>query len=176
MVGGGWFKPGGIWGSVTVGGTVTIWDEEIAGIKRALKAARDGERLVILTDSRVAIVAIRQAGQKVKAMTADLCQVVAMIAKRECDGGGGTIRLAWVKVHARIFGNERADEMSRLWATRDCPGPLQITEGGLQQVWNAKRQAEWAVEGYSKGRIPGWNRRAIVNDAHTRMGTSNLMV
>ena len=31
------------------------------------------------------------AGQKGKVKTADLRQVVAMIAKRECDGGGGTI-------------------------------------------------------------------------------------
>ena len=66
--------------------------------------------------------------------------------------------------------------MAKLGATGGRPDPLQITEGGLRQVWKAKRQAERAVEGYGKGRIPGWNRRAVVNYTHTRTGKGNLMV
>ena len=41
MVEVGRFEPGGIWGLVTVGRNTISWDGEIAGIKRALEAARD---------------------------------------------------------------------------------------------------------------------------------------
>ena len=99
-----------------------------------------------------------------------------MITKWEYHGGRGTIRIAWIKAHIGILGNERADNMVKLEATGDWPGPLQITEWGLRQVWKAKRQAERAVEGYGKGRVPGWNRRALVNYTHTRKGKGNLMV
>ena len=91
MMGGGWFEPGGIQGSVTVGGTATVWVGEIAGIKVALEATGDGHKLLILTDSKVAIAAIKRAGQQGKAKTTDLRQIVNMIARRECHGGRGTI-------------------------------------------------------------------------------------
>ena len=94
-----------------------------------MEAAGDGVRLLILTDSSAAIAAIRKAGQEGKARTADVRQVVAFIAKREYNRGKGTIGLLWVKAHMGIFGNERADDIARMRATRYCPGPLQITEG-----------------------------------------------
>ena len=43
-------------------------------------------------------------------------------------------------------------------------------------MWKAKRQKERVVVGYSKGRVPKWNRRAVVNYTHTRTGKGNLKV
>ena len=106
MVEGAWFESEGIQSSVVVGKTVTVLDGEIAGIRGALDEAEMGDRLLILTDSRVAIAAIRKAGRSGKARTTDLREVVNAIARQEQMGGKTTVRLAWVKAHVWIIGNE----------------------------------------------------------------------
>ena len=75
-----------------------------------------------------------------------------------------------------FFVRDVADDMVRAGTLGVSHTPLQIIEGGLRQVWKARRQEERAVVGYGKGRVPKWNRRAVVNYTHTRTNKGNLMV
>ena len=67
----------------------TVWDGEVAGMAGSL--ARVGpnrkQRILILTDSKAAIVAVRRAGRTGKAGSTQLKKVVNTVADIE-EGGG----------------------------------------------------------------------------------------
>ena len=80
MVGGGYYLQQGQLG-IRIGKLATVWDGEIAGMERGLKAAANHEgKVIILSDSKAAIQATRNAGRWGKARTKNLCQLSATIS------------------------------------------------------------------------------------------------
>lgn len=72
--GGGWFVVAmeGIKESCRgMGSLATVWDGEVTGMRGALEVARDEEKVLIMSDSQAAIMAITAAGETGKARTAD---------------------------------------------------------------------------------------------------------
>ena len=63
-------------GSSQVGKIVTVWDGEIRRVYEALKEMRKESRVLVMTDSQVAIVTIRKAGRTGTARTEDLAGVI----------------------------------------------------------------------------------------------------
>ena len=161
-VGGGWYGNG--WagstpsGAVSVGETSTVWDGEISGMLGAIANFDKGERILLLADSKAAISAVKKAGIKGKARTADLKQLIELIEER---GQGleesGAVAVGWVKSHAGIKGNEMADRQARKGAGMKTQGG-QVTEGGIRQkVKECRREAGQAI-GYGKGKVMSWGR------------------
>lgn len=65
--------------------------------------------LPILTDSKVTLASIVQAGRLGKGRTRDLVEVVDGVGRRLALGL--TVRFGWVKAHVEMLGNEGADVM-----------------------------------------------------------------
>ncbi|KAF8418709.1 hypothetical protein EV426DRAFT_311223 [Tirmania nivea] len=131
-------------------------------------------KLLILTDSKAAVAALRKAGRRGKARTRDLRKAVASIKERHERLGAGAVRIGWVKAHVGIPGNERADVLAKEGAEELFPEAPQITEGGLRQEWKRLREAERKVAGTGGGRVVRWGRKARVNYVHCRTGKWNL--
>jgi len=86
--------------------------------------------------------------------------VVNEIGRRQNKIGEGAVTLGWVKAHAGIYGNEKADELVKEGAEK-TPNKTWITEGGLKQAWVRKMKAERGVKGTGMGRVLTWNRKAL---------------
>ena len=110
QVGGGWHAPGNGAGSVAVGSIATVWDGEVAGIRQALRMAPDVDVLV-LSDSTAALRAIKRAAGSGRGRSRDLVEVVDEIGRRIMKGL--STEFGWVKAHAGIVGNERANLMAK---------------------------------------------------------------
>lgn len=93
MVGGGWYESEEARGGIAVGGRATVWDGEIAGMKAALKAV-GGNPVLILSDSRAAIMAVKKAGKLGLGRPRGLTSVVCMIIDCEEEHGPGAVTLA----------------------------------------------------------------------------------
>lgn len=87
-------------------------------------------------------------------------------------GEGLRVRFGWVKAHAGISGNERADLMAKA-GCRESLLP-QITEGGVRAMWKRVRQSKRARMGLGLGRVVRWDRRAVLRYTHLRVGTGDL--
>ena len=138
-VGGGWHAPGNGAGSVAVGSIATVWDEEVAGIRQALRMAPVVDMLV-LSDSTAALRAIKQAADKGRARSRDLVEVVNEIGRRPAKGL--STQCGWVKAHVGVDGNERADLMAKA-GCRESLLP-QVMEGGVRAYWKDVRRREGA--------------------------------
>ena len=90
-----------------IGDVATVWDGEVAGMAGGLAEVKAERKILILVDSKAAIVAVRKAGRVGRAKSRHLQEVVNTIA--EVKEGGGEVELGWVKVHIGISGNEAAD-------------------------------------------------------------------
>ena len=66
-----------------------------------------------------------------------------------------------------------ADQVAKA-ATTEEPEAPQITEGGLKQAWQRKREEERRVKGVGMGRVIKWNRKARVMYVQCRTGKGNL--
>lgn len=65
-----------------LGQLATVWDEEVAGLRKALEKSPSDWKILLLTDSQ-AIAAIREAGKRGKHRTADLGSMVLEVRKRQ---------------------------------------------------------------------------------------------
>ena len=74
----------------------------------------NGERLLILSDSKAAIAAIIKAGRRGQGRTKELRKATNLIAKR-CTKDNKAVCLNWVKSYIGIEGNEVADKLAN-WA------------------------------------------------------------
>ena len=134
IVGGGYyFKQGKL--GIRVGPRATVWDGEIAGLERGAKAAgnRDWD-ILLLTDSRAAIQATKNAGTCRKAGTRALVALGSEISNWQALYGYGNVKIGWVKSHIGIAGNEEADAMAKMGSEKESGG--EIIEGGIRQRQN----------------------------------------
>lgn len=109
-VGGGWYADGNGAGSVAVGNVATVWHGKVAGMRQALQLALNTDVLV-LSDSKAALLGIGRAASCGQGKTRDLVEVVDEVGRR--DGLGYGVQFGWVKAHVGIYGNKRADLMAK---------------------------------------------------------------
>ena len=64
---------------------------------------------------------------------------------------GLSTRFGWVKAHAGVDGNERADMIAKA----GCREPLapQVTEGGVRAYWKDVRSRERVQRGLGSGQV-----------------------
>ena len=176
-VGGGWYGKGWMGcspqGNSHVGVTATVWDGEITGMAEVVESFERGERILLLTDSRAAISAVKKAGRTGKARTRELARLMKTVEKREEEGGKGAVALGWVKAHIGIHGNERADKMVKKGAEKGAE-TLQVTEGGIRQKGKSWRKEERQVAGFGKGKAVSWNRRQTTTYSQLRTNKGAL--
>ena len=103
-----------------------------------------------------AIQAIKKAGSSGKARSGELVRVIREVKKRQ--RVRQRVRLAWVKAHIGIPGNERADGQAKNFTK--VVRPEILTERGIRQQLTARRKAERSQVGWGGGRVVGWSRRA----------------
>jgi len=120
-----------------------------------------------LSDSEAATAAVKKAGRTGRARTTDLRRVMINIKERQTRLVPNAVSFGWVKAHNVVCGNEKADQLAK-HATTLYPEDPQITEGGLKQAWQRKREEERRVKGccMSSERSLGLlNTRMITNMA-----------
>lgn len=102
-VGGGWCcsEGGSCKGSGGLGRMATVWDGEVAGLKKALERAPSHWKILLLIDSQAAIAAAVKARKRGNHRTADLGSLVSEVRKRQEELGEGAVRLEWVKAHGK---------------------------------------------------------------------------
>ena len=113
--------------------------------------------LLVLSDSKAALAAVRNAASMGVARTADLRRVVNLVG--EWALAGAELHFRWVKAHVGVQGNERADALAKAGCGKD--GPACVTEGGVRALWKRLRSGERSVAGLGAGRVSGWGRRAV---------------
>lgn len=92
--------------------------------------------------------------------------MIEEVGKRQERLGEEAVRFGWVKAHAEIYGNEQADILGKQGAAEQVRGV--ITEGGVKQAWNKKKQASRKVVGAGMGRVLKWNRKARLTSVEAR--------
>ena len=113
-VGAGWYVEGGLaQGHLGLGKCATVWDGEVAGMRKGLEAVDRRKKVLILSDSQAAIAAVKRAGRTGKARTRDLRKLVREIKRRQEILGSEAVRFGWVKAHVNIFGNEKQTSKPR---------------------------------------------------------------
>ena len=167
--GGGWYADGNGAGSVAVDDVATVWDGEIAGIRQALRLAPDVD-ILVLTDLKTALMAIEKSANGAKGRTRDRVEVVDEVGRRSLLRL--STRFGWVKAHAGIRGNERADQMAKA-GCRESFLP-QVTEGGLRARWKAIHSKERAKSGLGDGRVVRWHRRAVFRYTQLQVGKGDV--
>ena len=169
-VGGGNYLSQGKLG-VRVGKMATVWDGEVAGLERGIIAATNRDwKILLLSDSKAAIQAIRNAGVTGKGRTRVLARLGKEIKDREKTYGVDNTLIAWVKSHIGIKGNEEADEMAKLGSMKEKGG--EITEGGIRQASKEKRRAKRSITEYLC--MAGWDRKTAITYIQLRTNKGNL--
>ena len=97
--------------------------------------------MLLLTDSKAAIQSIQKACLVGQARTRALGSLGTEIGRRTLLYGPEAVKIAWVKSHIGIPGNEGADEAARAGTEKDpgCGG--EVTEGGVRMNIKEFRKA-----------------------------------
>ena len=169
-VAGGWCDSRGGEGCELVGSVATVWDGEVAGMRLALESLPKVP-LLVLSDWRAALAAVRSAASAGVARTADLRRVVDQVGEWALEGV--PLRFCWVKAHVWVLGNERADALAKAGCAGG--GPARATEGGVRALWKRLRAGDRSVPGLGAGRVSGWGRRAVSRYAQLRTGKGDLV-
>ena len=110
-----------------------MWDGEVTGIRLALESLPKVP-LLVLSDSRAALAAVRSAASAGVARTADLRRVVDQVGEWALEGV--PLRFGWVKAHVGVLGNERADALAKAGCAGGglCEGYGGGGEGFVEEV------------------------------------------
>ena len=98
----GWCDSWGGEGCELVGSVATVWDGEVARMRLALESLHMIP-LLVLSDSRAALAAVRSAALAGVARTADLRKVVDLVGEWALEGV--SLRFGWVRAHVGVLGN-----------------------------------------------------------------------
>ena len=170
-VAGGWCSSHGGEGCELVESVSTVWDGEVAGMRLTLESLKLAP-LLVLSDSRAAIAAVKNAAECGHARTADLREVVNLAG--EWASAGMDLRFGWVKAHIGIEGNERANALAKVGCS--VGSPLRVTEGGVRALRKKLRAGERLVFGFGKGRVPKCSRRTASRYVQAHTGKGDLGV
>ena len=96
--------------------------------------------MLVLSDSRAALQAIKRAARSGRGHTRDLVDVGEEVGRRNMSGL--STRFGFIKAHTGIDGNERADLMAKA-GCRESLLP-QVTQGGVRANWKDVRSSERA--------------------------------
>jgi len=77
-----------------MGRLATVWDGEIVGMRGGIQMVPEDHKILLLSDSQVAIAAVRKVGRTGRAQTAELKEVVEEVRKRQKDLGPDAVRFA----------------------------------------------------------------------------------
>ena len=168
-VAGGWCDSRGGEGCELPGMVATVWDGEIAGMRLALESLPVAP-LLVLSDSRAALAAVRNTVSIGVARTAELRRVVDLVG--EWALAGAELHFEWVKAHVGVQGNERADALAKAGCEKD--GPAWVTEGGVRALCKRLRSNERSVAGLGAGTVSGWDCRAVSRYTQLRTGKGDL--
>ena len=81
-----------------MGKVTTVWDSEVTGLERGIQAAGNREwKIILLTDSKAAVQATREAGKTGKVKTRALARLANEIRERNDLYGPGNTLIGWVK-------------------------------------------------------------------------------
>ena len=116
--------------------------------------------VLILSDSQVAIVAVRRAGNRGIARTSGLREVVSLIGNCKNEHGAGAVSMAWVKVHVGIPMNKRTDLEAK--AAVKARGGTAVTQGGIRALVKEGRKKENVVNRFGMVRMVWWSSRLAV--------------
>jgi len=100
----------------------------------------EDQKVLILSDSQAAIAAVRKAGRP---RTGELKEVVEEVRKMQKSLGPDAVRIAWVKAHVGIHGDEMADQMAKAGAKlgdEEEGKEKVITEGGCGRSGRGKER------------------------------------
>lgn len=89
----------------------TVWDGEVVGIRQAIQLSSYVNVLVV-SDSKAALMAIVNAVRQGQGMTRDLVELVDEVGR--CALLGLRTRFGCVNAHVGISGNKRADMMAKV--------------------------------------------------------------
>ena len=126
--------------------------------------------ILVLSYSMAALQAIKGAACSGCGRTRDLVEVVDEVGRRSLLGL--STQFGWVKAHAGVDGNERADRRAKA-GCRESLLP-QIMEGGVRAYWKDVRARERAQRGLRSGRVVRWNWRAVQTYTHLRVGKGDV--
>ena len=137
-------------------------------MERALKAVGNVP-VLILSDSKAAVMAVGKAGKPEFPSTRGLTEVVSLISDCEKEYGAGEVSLARVKAHIGISGNEHADLEAKVAV--ETGDRSAVPEGGLRALLKEGRKKERVVKGFGMSRVVGWSSRlALTAYSQLRMG------
>lgn len=170
-------RGGAAWCSTTgystkhyLGRFATVHDGELAGIQGALSACTRAN-VLLLTDSEAAIqttVGLSRGAAPRSGIETSISRLLHDRRQRGC-----VTRIAWIKAHVGIPGNEEADRLAKAAAAFKVQfhGAETITSGGLKEAITAVRKRSRAQEGFGRGlRCHGkWGRKAV--SSYTQLRT-----
>ena len=127
---------------------------------------------MILTDSQAAIQTVLNMGKGSAPRSGIESSIMERLAARKQQGR--RTRIAWVKAHAGVPGNEKVDGLAKSAAALRLQrnGTEVVTSAGLREVITATRKRARDIPGFGRGqRCRGkWGREAIT--AYTQLRTN----
>jgi ribonuclease HI len=154
-----------------LGRLATVHDGELAGIDGALQNSPNAN-VLLLTDSEAAILTTLNLARGAAPRSGIELSIMERLAARKRQGK--QTKIAWVKAHAGLPGNEEADRLAKSAAALRLQrnGLELVTHAGLREVITAARKKARAVPGFGMGRrCQGkWGRDAVT--AYTQLRTN----
>lgn len=122
--------------------------------------------ILVLTDLKVSLLAIKRSVNSGKGRSRDLVEVVNEVGRP--NKLGLSTQFGRVKAHVGIDGNEHVDRITKT-GCRESLLP-KVREGGVCARWKDIHSKERAISGLGTGRVVHLDRRAVLRYNQLRMG------